>query len=131
MIDVHSPLDDELEVLIHTTIGCCITVHRELGPGLLEDIYARAVCIELAAAGVPFEKEKQIAVFYRGRLLAYQRLDIVVAQRLILEIKSVERIAPVHRAQVLSYLRASRLRIALLMNFNVPTLPNGLHRIVL
>lgn len=131
MLRVTSQLDDESEALIHRVIGYCIRVHRELGPGLLERIYRRAICIELQSEGVPFEVEKSFPVWYRGHLLCDQRVDIVVAGRILLEVKALDRLAPVHRAQVMSYLRGSGLRIGLLMNFNVPVLPDGLHRIVL
>jgi GxxExxY protein len=132
MLRVPSTLDADVEDLIQRIIGCCITVHRELGPGLLESIYRRAVCIELEMAGLPFETEKQIPVTYRGQLLCYQRLDVIVAGRVLIEIKAVERLAPIHHAQVLCYLRVSgTLRVALLMNFNSAVLPDGLKRIVL
>ena len=131
MLRLPTTLPDDLENLISQTIGCCITVHRALGPGLLESICSRAVCIELEACGIPFEREKHVPVFYRERLLCHQRLDIVIDKRLILEIKSVERLNPVHAAQVLSYLAISKIRVGLLMNFNVPVLKDGLKRIVL
>jgi len=124
-------LSEEIEELIHRTIGCCIAVHIALGPGLLESIYSRAVCIELEASGLDFEREKLIPVFYRGQLLCQQRIDIIVAKQLILEIKAVERLIPVNQAQVLTYLRASKLRAGLLINFNVPVLQDGLKRVVL
>jgi GxxExxY protein len=130
MLTIATPFDDELEALIHTVIGCCITVHRELGPGLLENIYRRAVALELRANSLAFEVEKQVPVLYRGELLCYQRLDLIVAERVLIEIKSVERLAPVHHAQVRSYLRVSELRVGLLMNFNVAVLPDGMRRIV-
>lgn len=131
MLKIASPLDEEVESLVAQIIGCCIAVHRELGPGLLEFIYRRAVCIELEAAGLPFEIEKRIPVMYRGQLLCHQRLDILVAGRVLIEIKAVERLAPVHHAQVMCYLRVSTLRVALLMNFNSAVLPDGLKRIIL
>ena len=131
MLRIPTRLSDELEALIQRTIGCCIAVHRALGPGLLESIYARAVCLGLDAQSMPFEAEKQFAVFYRGQLLCHQRLDLVVAGQLVVEIKAVERLNPVHHAQLLSYLRVSNLRVGLLMNFNVPVLQDGLRRIVL
>ena len=131
MINVPSLLDDETEGLIARTIGCYITVHRVLGPGLLENIYRRAVSIELAANGMAFEVERQIPVTYRDQLLCYQRLDVVVEGKVLLEIKAVERLAPIHHAQTLSYLRVSKIKVALLMNFNTTVLPEGLKRIVL
>jgi GxxExxY protein len=131
MLRVPSQLPDDLEDLIHRTIGCCIAVHRALGPGLLENIYSRGVCLELQATKIPYEAEKQIPVWYRGQLLCYQRLDLVVAEQIVVEIKAVDRFNPVHRAQLLSYLRVSNLRVGLLMNFNVPVLQDGLKRVVL
>jgi len=131
MLRIPSRLPDDLEDLIHRTIGCCIVVHRELGPGLPESIYSRAVCIELATEGIRYEREKLIPVTYRDQLLCSQRLDIVVEDQIVLEIKSVERFHPVHHAQVLTYLRVSKLPVALLMNFNVSVLKEGLNRIVL
>ena len=131
MLRIPTNLSDDLETLIHRTIGCCVSIHRALGPGLLESIYARAVAIELSAQGIAFEMEKSFTVVYRDQPLCHQRLDFVVAGQLVLEIKSVEHLDPVHRAQVLSYLRVSRLRAGLLINFNVPVLQDGVKRIVL
>jgi GxxExxY protein len=128
MLTVQSPLPQETEKLIHDTIGCCIAVHRALGPGLLELIYARAIGLELAAAGIAFEREKAYAVTYRGEVLCEQHLDFVVERTLVLEIKSVDLLAPVHHAQLLSYMRVSQLRAGLLMNFNVAVLRDGLVR---
>ena len=131
MLKTTTSLPPDLESLIERTIGCCIAVHRALGPGLLETIYTRAVCIELDRAGIGYEREKQIAVNYRDELLCHQRLDIVVANQLVLEIKSVERLNPVYHAQILNYMRLSKLRAGLLMNFNIPVLKDGLKRFVL
>jgi GxxExxY protein len=89
------------------------------------------VSLELHANDLPFEVEKHVPVFYREQMLCHQRLDLVVAEQLILEIKSIERFAPVHHAQVLSYLRLTGIRVGLLVNFNVPVLQDGLKRIVL
>lgn len=131
MLRIASPLSAEVEELVTRIIGCCIAVHRSLGPGLLESIYSRATCLELSAAGIPFEREPQMPVTYRGELLCIQRLDIVAAGQVVLELKAVERLNPVHHAQLLSYLRLSSLKIGLLVNFNVAVLQQGLRRIVL
>jgi len=131
MLRIASVLDDATEALITRIIGICIAVHRELGPGLLESIYGRAICLELETAGLSFEVEKQVPVLYRGIVLCHHRLDIVVDLKVLLEIKAVERLAPIHYAQVLSYLRISKLPVALLMNFNSVVLPDGMKRIVL
>jgi len=131
MLRMPTNLSDELESLIHRVIGCCITVHKELGPGLLERIYAKVVCMELGAEGIAFEREKRYPVSYRGQLLWHQRVDLVIEGQLILEIKSIEAIASVHRGQVKTYLRVSGLSVGLLVNFNVGAIPDGLKRIVL
>ena len=131
MLRVPTRLSDELEDLIHRIIGCCITVHRALGPGLLESIYSRAVCIELDAQRIQYEREKLIPVRYRDQVLCSHRVDIVVEKQLVLEIKAVERLHPVHHAQLLAYLRIANLPVGLLMNFNVAVLKEGLERIVL
>ena len=131
MLRVQSPLPPDVEQLMHDTIGCCIAVHRALGPGLLERLYSRAVCVELTAAGITFEREKRYPVWYREELLCEQSLDFVVGNQIVLEIKSIERFAPVHHAQILNYMRVARLRVGLLMNFNVVVLPDGMIRKVL
>jgi GxxExxY protein len=131
MLRIPTPLCDELEKLVHDTIGCCIAVHRQLGPGLLEMVYGRAVAIELKAAGISFQRERAFQVMYRDELLCEQRLDFVIGGEMILEIKSVERLAEVHHAQLLHYLRLSKLRVGLLINFNVVVLRDGMNRKVL
>ena len=131
MLKIPSPLSDELEALIHQTIGCCITVHRVLGPGLLETVYCRATQLELEASRISYENEKQFTVLYRGQTLCHQRVDFVVANHIVLEIKAVDSLSPVHRAQLISYLRVSGLHVGLLMNFNVPVLQDGIKRVVL
>jgi GxxExxY protein len=131
MLRVQTPLSDDVETLIRDTIGCCIAVHRALGPGLLETIYSRAIALELAATGIAFEREKPYVVSYRGEALYEQRLDFVVAESIVLEIKSVEHLAPVHDAQLLNYMRIARMRAGLLMNFNEVVLKDGLKRKVL
>jgi len=128
---VPTDLPPDLEHLVTETIGSCISVHRELGPGLLESTYPRAVAVELKTRGVKFELERSIPVRYRGQVLCHQRLDLLIDSRLILEIKSVERILAIHVAQVISYLRVTGTRIGLLVNFNVPILAQGIRRVVL
>jgi len=126
-----SPLPQEIEELAEKIIGACIAVHRALGPGLLEIIYARALALELAACGIPFEVEKSYPVFYRDSLLCHQRLDLLVAGQIVVEVKSVERLSSVHVAQVLSYLHLANVRLGLLINFNEYTLKGGLRRVIL
>ena len=119
---------DELSRLV---LGSAIEVHRNLGPGLLESAYQECLCRELHLRNLPFERQVPLPVEYKGIALdcAY-RLDIVVGGCLILEIKSVEAIHPVHEAQLLTYLRLSGIWLGLLINFNVPLLKQGVHRLV-
>jgi GxxExxY protein len=115
--------------LIYRTIGCCIEIHRTLGPGLVEIAYERAVCFELTDRQIPFECERAVPILYRGRSVHTHRLDIVVGSEILLELKAVDRLSPLHSAQVLSCLRAS-IPVALLINFNVPVLPEGIKRVI-
>jgi GxxExxY protein len=131
MLRIQSPLSDHVERLIHDTIGCCIRVHRELGPGLLERVYRGALCLELNAAGIPFECEKRYIVSYRGQAVSDQYLDLVVGNQVVLELKSVDDLVAIHHQQILSYMRVARLRAGLLVNFNVAILPDGLSRKIL
>jgi GxxExxY protein len=131
MLKIVSPLPEELEQLAHDVIGCCLAVHKELAPGLLESVYPRAVAIELEDQGIPFEMEKSLRVNYRGRLLCHQRLDMLVDGRIVLELKSVELLHPIHVARLVSYLRLTNSRLGLLINFNVSMLKQGIRRIVL
>jgi GxxExxY protein len=128
---VPSPLSRETEALLTRIIGCAVAVHRELGPGLLEGVYRRAMCIELRAQGIRFETEKAVFVRYRGIPVPGQRIDLLVDDRVIVELKAVKQFDPIHLAQVLSYLRATGLRVGLLINFNRKLLKYGLRRVVL
>jgi GxxExxY protein len=120
-----------LEELIERTIGCSIIVHRELGAGLPEHAYAKALGLELAFAGIPFEREKRYPLIYRDEFLCDIYLDFVISQSLVVELKAVERLAPIHHSQTLNYMRVSHLRAGLLINFNVPMLKDGIRRKVL
>lgn len=131
MLRVQSPLPEEIEQLMRRTIGCCIAVHRELGPGLRERIYSRALAIELETAGIEFVREKKYPVTYGGELLCDQQLDFVVANQIVLEVKSVEQLAAIHHVQIVNCMRIARLRAGLLLNFNVIVLPDGMSRKVL
>jgi GxxExxY protein len=109
-----------------------IEVHRHLGPGLLESAYEDCLCHELALAGIPHQRQVPLHVRYKGlEVGSAYRLDVVVAGSLILEIKSVERLLPVHEAQLLTYLRLSFLRTGLLLNFNHAVLKDGIRRLTL
>jgi GxxExxY protein len=128
---IESPLDAETEAVITRTIGCAIAVHTALGPGFLESIYKRAMRIELDAQRLPYECERAVSVAYRGVEIRGQRIDLIVENRVVVELKAVTRLDPIHEAQTISYLRTTKLRAALLINFRVPLLPQGLRRIVL
>ena len=110
--------DGELDDLIYRVIGCMITVHKELGPGFLESIYHRALELELAHRGVRFESEIEIELTYRGKPLGKHRLDLLVEDQLVVELKTVEELHKKHYAQVRSYLKAANRPVGLLANFS-------------
>lgn len=111
-------------------IGSCIDLHRQLGPGLLESAYEECLCFELAQRGVRFERQKPLPVHYKTvNLDCGYGLDLVVEQKIIIELKAVEKLLPVHEAQVLTYLKLSGLTLGLLINFNVPVLKDGIKRV--
>ena len=126
-----SPLTPEAELVMAQTIGCAIAVHRTLGPGFLESIYRKAMCIELESRNVAFEEERPVRVNYRGVDIPGQRVDLIVEGLVVVELKSVVRLDEVHKAQIVSYLRTTGLRGGLLINFRVPVLRQGLRRVVL
>ena len=119
------------DLLTDRIIGSAIEVHRHLGPGLLESIYEECLCYELSQAGLRFERQVHLPINYKGITLesAY-KVDLVIEDLVVVEIKATEGTAPVHCAQLLTYLKASHKRVGLLINFNVPVLKNGLKRIV-
>jgi len=121
---------DELDRLAHSIIGAAIEVHRALGPGFLESSYENALAIELVLRGISFDTQCPVPLKYKERTIGLHRLDFVVAEQIILELKAVESVTPVHKAQVIAYLRATGLKLGLLINFNVPVLKNGIHRII-
>jgi GxxExxY protein len=113
-------------------IGAAIAVHRALGPGLLESAYQECLCQELALRRIPFERQVPLPLEYKGiRCECGYRLDILVAGAVVVEVKSIEAIAPIHEAQLLTYLRLGGWRVGLLMNFNVVVLKDGIRRRVL
>jgi GxxExxY protein len=124
-------VDSKRDPLTERIIGCAIAVHRELGPGLLEAIYEEALAIELEDQGLAFRRQVAVSAVYKGRRLGEYRLDLLVEDAVIVEVKSVERLLPLFEAQLLTYLRVTGKRIGLLMNFNTALLKNGVKRIVL
>ena len=118
--------------LTERVIGLAIAVHRELGPGLLESAYEECLSFELKHAGIPYARQVPLPVVYKDvRLDCGYRLDIVVRRELIIEIKAVEQLLPIHEAQILTYLRLSGIRLGLLMNFNTVVLKDGIRRFIL
>jgi GxxExxY protein len=112
-------------------IGCAIEVHKHLGPGLLEQNYEAAMCMELQQTGLAFERQPMLSIDYKGIRIGGHRADLIVANAVVVELKSVERFDPVFAAQLLTYLRCTGLRIGLLINFNGRVLRTGIRRFIL
>jgi len=123
----------DINEITHAVIGAAIEVHRQLGPGLLESAYLECRSRELVLRGIPFERERPpLPLEYKGvHLECGYRLDLLVAGCVVVEVKSVEALAPVHDAQLLTYLRLGGWRVGLLINFNVAALKSGIHRKIL
>jgi len=112
-------------------IGAALEVHQALGPGYLESVYEEALAIELGLRRIPCEWQKLVGVEYKGQAVGEGRLDLLVDGCLVVELKAVEALAPIHTAQVISYLKATGLPLGLLINFNVPLLKAGIQRVIL
>jgi len=121
----------DLNTLTETIIGCAIEVHRNLGPGLLESVYDRALCYEIQASGLKCDNQVVVPIAYKGTTLGEHRIDIIVEDSVIVELKAVERMDPVYKAQILSYMRLTSKKLGLLINFNVPYLRDGIQRVIL
>ena len=121
----------DLNKLSSRIIGAAIEVHKTLGPGLLESTYEECLCYELGLQGIIFDRQHKLPVRYKEKELdCGYRVDILVERSIILELKAVDSIAPIHKAQLLTYLKISNLQLGFLLNFNVPVLKNGIHRMV-
>ncbi|MFB3816242.1 MAG: GxxExxY protein [Candidatus Methylomirabilales bacterium] len=120
----------ELDALAQAVIGAAIEVHRELGPGYLESIYEQALAIELGLREIPFVRQAAVPVLYKGHVVGEGRIDFLVGGELVVELKTVDVLAAIHKAQVLSYLKALKLHLGLLINFNVPVLRGGIQRVI-
>jgi GxxExxY protein len=121
----------DLNGITQGIIAAAIEVHRHLGPGLLESAYQECLCYELSRMGLSFSREVHLPVTYKGiQLDCSYRIDLLVEDEIVAELKSVEQVLPVHSAQLLTYMKASRKQIGLLINFNVPALKNGIKRMV-
>ena len=120
------------EKLTESILGAAIEVHRALGPGLLESTYEECLCHELALRGLEFRRQLEVPIGYKGITLdCGYRIDVIVGNSVILELKAVEKVLPVHEAQLLAYMRLSNVKIGFLLNFNVPVLKDGIIRRVL
>jgi GxxExxY protein len=118
--------------ITHAVIGAAMEVHRSLGPGLLESAYHQCLCRELVIQRIPFEYERKLPLEYKGlQLEQTYRIDLVVASQVVVEVKSIEAIAPIHEAQLLTYLGLGGWNVGLLLNFNVVVLKDGIRRRVL
>ncbi len=120
----------EINEITGKVIELAIDIHRELGPGLLESIYEEVLSFELSKNRIPFQSQVHLPISYKGfQLKQTYRADLIVAEKVIVEIKSIEQLAPVHHKQLLTYLKIADLRVGLLINFNESILKNGLKRI--
>ena len=119
----------ELNELTYKIIGCAYDVHKALGPGLLESTYEKCLCYELEKLGIKYEKQKELPINYKGITIDNgYRIDILVEDKIVIELKSVEILQPIHSAQLMTYLKLSQKQLGLLINFNVTNLQNGIRR---
>jgi GxxExxY protein len=122
----------EINQLSYTIIGCAYKVHRNLGPGLLESTYEVCLEYELIKEGLYVERQKALPVYYEGhKLEAGYRIDLLINKLILVELKAVEQVAPVHKAQLMTYLKLTGLKIGLLLNFNVVDMKKGINRIIM
>ncbi len=122
---------NEVDRLARMVIGAAIEVHRQLGPGFLESVYEEALSIELSSREVSFTRQHRIGIQYKGHSIGEGQLDLLIKNVLVVELKAVEALAPIHTAQVISYLKMTGFPLGLLINFNVPILKDGIKRIIL
>ncbi len=129
MSEVRIP--DDIEALATTVVNAALTVHRALGPGLLESAYAECLAIELTHAGLRVQREQVLPLTYRGHTISQAyRIDLIVNGQLLIELKAIEAVQAIHRVQVTTYLRLLRLPLGLLINFNVPLIKDGITRVL-
>jgi GxxExxY protein len=125
------PAGEEHDALTGRVIAAAIEVHRLVGPGMTEDMYEEALAHEFDLLGIRYQRQVRVVVQYKGKEIGFTRLDFLVEDDLIVELKACEALNPIHRAQRICYLRATGKRVALLINFNVPVLKDGIKRVVL
>ena len=122
----------EFDELSGKIIGCAIEVHKNLGPGLMESAYEQCLSYELTAAGIKHETQKELPIDYKGlRIDSGYRIDLIVENKIIVELKSVDKILPIYEAQLLTYMKLAGVKIGLIINFNVTKLKEGIKRFVL
>ncbi|MEA5576340.1 GxxExxY protein [Anabaena sp. UHCC 0451] len=124
-------LGEEMSQLTGEVIAAAIEVHRVLGPGFVEEVYKEALVVEFMARGIHHQVEKSVSVTYKGHEVGRGRLDFLVENCLIVELKAVQNLLPIHEAQLLSYLKMTKCNLGLIINFNVPLLKEGIKRIIL
>ena len=128
-VDEEMEPDPALNRITNAIIGAAIEVHRTLGPGHLESAYEEAMAIEMTLRNIPFRRQVEIDLLYKGRSVGKSRIDFVVEEAVVLELKAVEQLAPIHSAQMISYLWVTGHSLGLLINFQVPALRHGIRRI--
>jgi len=121
----------QINELSEKIIGCAIEVHKNLGPGLLEENYEKALCRELELSGLRYQRQVKVPMVYKGTEIGEYRVDLIVENKVVLENKSVERYDPIFEAQVLTYLKITNKRVGLLMNFNSRFMKDGIKRFIL
>ena len=130
MLKISSPLDEVTEAYITEIIDCGFVVHREIGPGYTESTYSNAMCVELGARKIPYACQTVFTVKYRDVPVGTHRLDLVIRNCIVVELKAVKSFEPFHRAQLMAYLKASKIRAGLLMNFAGATFKEGVKRVI-
>jgi GxxExxY protein len=130
-IDDKMEPNPELNFLTNEIIGAAMEVHTRLKAGLIESLYQKALEIELTQRNIPFQRQVKVPVFYRGQQIGYQRLDFIIAEKVVLEIKTIEQFAPVHTSQMVCYLRITGCKLGLIINFRVSALKEGIKRVAL
>ena len=123
-------VDQDVEDLAYRVIGAAIEVHAEIGPGFLESIYHNALAYELEQRSIAYQREEKVVVIFKEQVVGEGRIDLLVDQKLVVELKTVEAVTDTHRAQVSAYLKASGLRLGLLLNFNTAVMRDGVKRVI-
>ncbi len=129
MLEMKEP-SQELDIIAQKTIGAAIEVHKYLGPGYMESTYEEALSIELGLRNIRYQRQTEITIRYKNRDISKGRLDLLVEGILIVELKTVNSLLPIHKAQIISYLKATNLQLGLLINFNHEILKQGIKRII-